>query len=48
MKRLGADVELMGMVGDDAFGQMVLNELEKYGASPESMIVRKESELLIL
>lgn len=41
MKRLGADVELMGMVGDDAFGQMVLNELEKYGASPESMIVRK-------
>ena len=30
MKRLGADVELMGMVGNDAFGQMVLNELEKY------------------
>ena len=29
MKRLGADVELMGMVGDDAFGQMVLNELER-------------------
>ena len=40
MKRLGADVELMGMVGNDAFGQMVLNELEKYGISPDSMIVR--------
>ena len=33
MKRLGADVELMGMVGNDAFGQMVLNELEKYDTS---------------
>ena len=40
MKRLGADVELMGMVGNDAFGQMVLNELEKYDISPDSMIVR--------
>ena len=40
MKRLGADVELMGMVGNDAFGQMVLNELEKYDTSPDSMIVR--------
>ena len=40
MKRLGADVELMGMVGDDAFGQMVLNELEKYGASPECRFQR--------
>ena len=36
MKRLGADVELMGMVGNDAFGQMVLNELEKYDISPDS------------
>ena len=30
----------MGMVGNDAFGQMVLNELEKYDISPDSMIVR--------
>ena len=41
MKRLGADVELMGMVGNDAFGQMVLNELEKYDTSPDSMILQE-------
>lgn len=42
MKLLGADVELMGMVGNDAFGGMVLSELEKYEISPETMIVRED------
>ncbi|MFR1061653.1 MAG: hypothetical protein ACLSEY_14795 [Enterocloster sp.] len=37
MERLGADVELMGMVGDDIWSDGSRNELEKYGASPESM-----------
>lgn len=42
MKLLGADVELMGMVGNDAFGSMVLSELEKYEISTETMIVRED------
>lgn len=42
MKLLGADVELMGIVGNDAFGHMVLNELGNYGISPETMIVRED------
>ena len=42
MKRLGADVELMGMVGDDGFGEIVLGELKKYGVDPESMIVNPD------
>ena len=32
LKLLGCDVTLMGKVGDDAFGMMVRNILEKYGA----------------
>lgn len=43
MKLLGADVELMGMVGNDAFGQMILNELKGYGASPDAMIVQEDT-----
>lgn len=32
LKMLGADVSLMGKVGDDAFGSMVINLLDSYGA----------------
>ena len=32
LKVLGADAELMGKVGDDEFGQIVLDRLRKYGA----------------
>ena len=42
MKILGADVSLMGKVGDDEFGRMILNLLDKYGAA-DGMIVDKES-----
>lgn len=42
MKLLGADVELMGMTGTDAFGQIVRKVLEKYGAWGDSMISRED------
>ncbi|MBM6948379.1 carbohydrate kinase family protein [Mordavella massiliensis] len=42
LKVLGADVELMGKVGDDEFGQIVLDRLKRYGAA-EGMIVSKDS-----
>ncbi len=42
MKLLGADVSLMGKVGNDEFGRMILNILETYGAS-EGMIVDENS-----
>lgn len=42
MKRLGADVSLMAKVGDDEFGRMILNILDKYQAA-EGMIVDKTS-----
>ncbi|MGN0131930.1 MAG: carbohydrate kinase family protein [Lachnospiraceae bacterium] len=42
MKLLGADASLMGKVGDDEFGKMILNILEKYGAA-EGMIVDGDS-----
>ncbi len=32
MKLLGADVSLMGKVGEDAFGDMILNILDGYDA----------------
>ena len=38
LKRLGADVALMGKVGDDEFGRLVLERLRQYGAA-EGMIV---------
>lgn len=38
MKLMGADVSLMGKVGDDEFGRMILNILEKYQAA-DGMIV---------
>ncbi len=42
MKILGADVSLMGKVGKDAFGRMVMNILESYGAA-DGMIVSEEA-----
>ena len=42
LKVLGADAELMGKVGDDEFGQIVLNRLRKYGAEG-GMLVSADS-----
>jgi len=42
MKILGADVSLMGKIGDDEFGRMVLGILDQYDAS-EGMIVDRDS-----
>ena len=42
MKKLGADVALMGKVGDDEFGRMILGILEEYQAS-DGMIIDKDS-----
>lgn len=42
LKILGADAELMGKIGDDEFGQIVLRKLEKYGAEG-GMIVAQDS-----
>lgn len=39
MKFLGADVSLMGKIGKDAFGTMILNELEKHGAAGDMIVV---------
>ena len=38
LKVLGADVSLMGKVGNDAFGKMVLAQLEEYGVH-QNMII---------
>ena len=43
MKLLGADVSLMGKTGKDAFGAMLLRELEKHG-SADGMIVSEGQE----
>ena len=43
MKLLGADVSLMGKVGQDAFGEIVLNILKKYGVQDGMIISGKES-----
>lgn len=42
LKRMGSDVKLMGKVGDDDFGKLVLSRLQAHGAA-EGMIVSKES-----
>lgn len=42
MKILGADVTLMGKVGDDEFGRMIMDILQKYGADG-GMIVDKDT-----
>ena len=41
LKMLGADVQLLGKVGDDAFGAMIRDLLAGYGA--EGLIVDKDS-----
>ena len=43
LKILGADVTLMGKVGDDAFGRLILERLQQYGAA-DGMIVSKDSD----
>ena len=43
MKLLGADVSLMGKIGDDAFGSMILNILEKYGAGENMLVTSGEA-----
>lgn len=43
MKILGADVSLMGKIGRDAFGEMVLNILKKYDAQSGMIISDEES-----
>ncbi len=42
MKILGADVSLMGKIGEDAFGSMITQILDKYDAG-QGMIVDKET-----
>lgn len=43
MKILGADVSLMGKIGDDAFGGMVLNLLNRYDAADGMLVVNGEA-----
>lgn len=43
MKLLGADVTLMGKIGNDAFGNMILNILEKYDAKGGMIVSEKET-----
>ncbi|MCM1037859.1 MAG: PfkB family carbohydrate kinase [Ruminococcus sp.] len=43
MKILGADVSLMGKTGEDAFGDMILTILQKYGAADGMIRSDKES-----
>lgn len=43
MKILGADVALMGKIGDDAFGKIVLDILKEYHAEEDMLITKEES-----
>lgn len=43
MKILGADVSLLGKIGDDAFGTMVLNILKKYNADKGMLVTKEDS-----
>lgn len=43
MKILGTDVSLMGKVGKDDFGRLILDSLDRYGAG-EAMMVSAESD----
>lgn len=38
MKVLGADVKLLGKIGDDEFGRMVMNILNRYGAGTDLIV----------
>ncbi len=40
LKIFGADVTLMGKIGNDAFGQLILSALESYGAAKNMSISR--------
>ena len=42
MKKLGADVSLMGKVGKDAFGNMILDILKKHDADTDMLIEEGE------
>ncbi len=43
MKLLGADVSLMGKIGQDAFGEMVCRILEKYDAADKMIVEENQS-----
>jgi len=43
LKHMGVDVSLMGKIGEDAFGGLVLNYLEKYDAK-DGMIISADSD----
>ncbi len=43
MKRLGADVSLMGKVGNDAFGEIVLHILKEYDADKGMLVTEGET-----
>ena len=43
MKVLGADVSLMGKIGDDAFGSMVLNILKEYDADKGMLVMEGDT-----
>lgn len=46
MKRLGVDVRLMGKIGKDELGDLILKCLEEHGAA-EGMILSDQEKLLI-
>ena len=43
MKILGADVTLMGKIGDDAFGSMICNTLNQYDAGDDLLIAKEDT-----
>lgn len=38
LRKLGSDVSLVGMVGDDAFGRMIIDQYRQHGVDPDLMI----------
>lgn len=47
MKKLGADVSLMGKVGKDAFGNMILDILKKHDADTDMLIEEGKRPLIL-
>ena len=43
MKKLGADVRLVGKIGKDAFGDLVLGIMKKYGADEDVVVDEKDN-----
>lgn len=43
MKKLGSDVRLMGKIGNDDFGGIVLNVLSEYGAADDMIVSEDEA-----